>query len=154
MDSFDSGLTPCPTCQGNGTYQDGQKCDDCNGRTKDVVFHDTPDILALQARVQQLEAALLELRKRLEYEMPGCFIVIDDALNAPPLDVSPLWRVLKYAVVYEGISAEGGHCRNMGEIQELKFRAELACSAIIVAVLNLTPELRALITEMSKGGQG
>lgn len=167
MDSFDSVLTPCPTCQGNGTYQDGQKCDDCNGRTKDVVFHDIPDLLALQARVTQLEAALefaaLAYKSIYKLDHRDAFLKkytlshgsggrlcagdvcdrLDEALSAPPLDVSPLWGILDKLL----------HTARTHWLMQGSAGKRCDCS-VCGPVYSIPPELRALIAELAKGGQG
>lgn len=128
------------------------------------------DILALQARVTQLEAALefaaLAYKSIYKLDHRDAFLKkytlshgsggrlcagdvcdrLDEALSAPPLDVSPLWRVLASELELE----DAGVGVPYGMLQKWQDAWETRCEALRA----LTPELRALIAEQAGRGQG
>lgn len=106
-----------------------------------------PDLLALQARVTQLEAVIKNCVDELRYFDQADSLVADlsAALSAPVPNVSPLWWILaeadRWVVAGE---QEGDHSKNA--IAGYYFLRE--------NVKALTPELRALIAEQAGRGQG
>lgn len=112
---------------------------------KEAAFEPRPDLLALQARIHQLEAAL---RKILDGETPDFhghyrsyrLNTIAEALEAPTPDTSPLWGVLG--------RLNGMHAQHKKSLSE-NLAKSCACPLCLVASNALTPSLRALIAEMS-----